>query len=130
MKIKDVFYYFQGNLRYWAYYNSPFLIRKHILEQIDFRIKVMNQECFNSGSCIKCGCKTTALQMCDKSCEGNCYPPMMNSWDWSLFLNGISYKDFKFSSKYFRRLGKPFVNNSLYYKGILLKEGFDYGVEK
>lgn len=85
MKLSDIFYYIQGNIRYQLFYSRfDFLIRKHIKEQIRFRIKVMNSECYNSGSCIKCGCKTTALQMCNKSCDGDCYPPMVikkKSWD-------------------------------------------------
>lgn len=84
--IKDVFYYFQGNWRYKIYYSPfKFLLRKHILQQIDYRIKWMDQECFNEGSCKLCGCETTALQMCNKSCDKPCYPPMMNKEHWSLF---------------------------------------------
>jgi len=73
-------------MRYKIYYSkNKFLIRKHILEQIDFRIKVMNKECYDKGYCIKCGCHTTALQMCNKSCDGNCYPEMMSKKDWNKF---------------------------------------------
>lgn len=49
----------------------------------------MNQECYAKGFCIKCGCHTTALQMCNKSCEGNCYPKMMSKKLWnSFFMTG------------------------------------------
>lgn len=85
---KDIWYYVQGNVRYELYYSRfKFLIPKHILEQIDFRIEVMYPECLLSGFCIKCGCKTTALQMCNKSCEGDCYPEMMNKKEWKEFKN-------------------------------------------
>lgn len=83
-KTKDLWYYFQGWFRYHLYYNGlKCLIRKHIKEQIDMRIFSMNEECLNSGSCIKCGCSTTALQMCNKPCEGECYPKMLNWQDWN-----------------------------------------------
>ena len=45
----------------------------------------MNEECYNNGECIKCGCATTALQMCNKMCKGMCYPRMMNKWQWDYF---------------------------------------------
>lgn len=86
----DVWYYIQGNIRFRLYYGKKFLqklIRRHIREQIDFRIKVMNPTCFNQGSCIKCGCETTELQMADKACEGHCYPHMMSKSVWKCWKN-------------------------------------------
>ena len=76
--------YFVGKMRYRAY-NSRFyklLVKKHIREQIAFRIKTMNKECYNRGSCIKCGCVTPALQMANKQCEGLCYPIMKTKRQW------------------------------------------------
>jgi len=79
-----------GTCRYHLYYSRfKNWIRDLILEQIDFRISVMNQECFMTGCCVKCGCKTTALQMCFKSCDGDCYPPMMGRGNWEKFKAGI-----------------------------------------
>lgn len=101
--IKDVWYYIQGNVRYtlWYWksnynYSSKYiryiyliplhkLIPSYIREQIEYRIKWMNKECYNQGSCIKCGCQTTHLQMCNKACEGNCYPQMMTKSQWSRY---------------------------------------------
>jgi hypothetical protein len=80
--IKDIIDFFRGNIRYWFYYHNKFFIRKHILEQIEYRVSVMDRECYNSGSCKICGCNTIHLQMANKSCEGNCYPKMMNKKDW------------------------------------------------
>lgn len=81
---RDMFYYFQGNIRYKIYYSKykNLLIRKHILEQIEYRIKMMNPKCYNKGECIECGCATTQLQMCNKACDGKCYPTMMGKKDW------------------------------------------------
>ena len=80
----DIYYYIQGHVRYYLYYNDllVWLLPTHIIDQIEFRIKVMNQECFSLGSCIKCGCKTTHLQMCDKACDGDCYPKMYSKESW------------------------------------------------
>ena len=103
-KLKDVWYYIQGNVRYklWYYnktryertwYSSVFLIPLHkliplhIKEQIRTRINSMNPECYKSGSCIECGCMTTQLQMANKACEGNCYPAMQNKKNWNLLKN-------------------------------------------
>lgn len=87
MNPKDVWYYTQGNIRYKVYYSKlkNILIRGYIREQIDYRIKVMDQECYTMGVCKMCGCTTTALQMCNKKCDGNCYPPMMNKRKWKKF---------------------------------------------
>ncbi len=88
-KISDIFAYFQGYYRYHIYYShslvSRILIRTHILEQIQWRIAVMDTECFENGSCKLCGCDTTALQMADKACDKPCYPKMMNKKEWNKF---------------------------------------------
>ena len=89
VKLKDVWYYTQGNVRYKMYYSKfSFLIRKHIMDQINFRISVMKKECYDNGECVMCGCATTALQMCNKACEGKCYPSMMNKKMWNKFKGG------------------------------------------
>ena len=88
LTLKNIQSYLVGYTRYYIYYSRyKKFIRKHILEQINYRIAVMNKECYNNGSCIKCGCQTTALQMCKKACLGNCYPKMMNRKDWIIFKN-------------------------------------------
>ena len=87
---KDIFYYIQGNVRYQLFYSKfVFLLPKYITEQITLRIKSMDKTCYSTGSCILCGCNTTALQMCNKSCEKPCYPRMLNRSEW---------RDFKSSS--------------------------------
>lgn len=96
----DVWYYIQGSIRYKLYYSKlSFLIRDHIKEQIDFRISVMKKECYDNGECIMCGCATTALQMCNKVCDGMCYPPMLTCFSWLYFkcgevieVNGLYWK--------------------------------------
>ena len=84
INLKNIISYFQGNIRYNLYYSRYFkwMIRKHIQEQYIFRISTMNQECFNSGSCVVCGCSTPHLQFSNRPCEGDCYPKMMNKKNW------------------------------------------------
>lgn len=86
-KINDIFAYLIGYYRYHLYYSKNFkwLIRKHIYEQIVWRISVMDIECFENGTCKKCGCDTTALQMANKACGKPCYPKMMNKKVWLSF---------------------------------------------
>ncbi len=92
--VVDVWYYLQGNFRYRLYYSRwKFFIRRYIREQIGFRISVMRRECFDNGECVMCGCQTTALQMCNKVCDGMCYPPMMWWHEWVFFKKGeVVYK--------------------------------------
>ena len=84
---KDIFYYFQGNIRCKLYYsdNWSFIMKEHIKDQIDFRVEYMDKDCYNKGNCKLCGCETIALQMANKSCDKPCYPPLMRIKDWSLF---------------------------------------------
>lgn len=104
-KVKDIWYYIQGNIRYFLYYwktnyfgkKTIFkyifliplhkLIPLHIREQITIRINSMNQDCYRTGSCVMCGCKTTNLQMANKNCEGLCYPQMQTKQNWNLLKN-------------------------------------------
>lgn len=93
--IKNIYAYLQGTFRYKLYYSSffKFLIRTHILEQIDSRILSMDRECFSAGQCKLCGCNTTALQMANKTCDGNCYPEMLSKKDWhSMKAGSVLYE--------------------------------------
>lgn len=94
--VKDVIEYYIAIYRN-QYYNTKFqwLIRKHIREQIDYRISVMKKECYINGECTECGCETPALQMTNKPCKGNCYPSMMNRKNWKAFNNYIYITDYK-----------------------------------
>ena len=89
--LKNITAYIQGNLRYKLYYSKfAFLIRPHIREQIEARIKSMDKQCYDEGQCKLCGCQTTALQMADKACDKPCYPSMLNKKDWN-WLKKIKY---------------------------------------
>ena len=98
----DIVDYFRGNLRYWIYY-KPFLkkllIRTHIREQIELRLRMMDSECYSQGSCKICGCKTTALQMANKPCDKPCYPAIMNRKEWERFLDTEQVVPYHLSEK-------------------------------
>lgn len=87
INLENIWAYLTGKYRYALYYTSNFqwLIRTHIREQIDARIKSMDQDCYNEGQCKMCGCETTALQMADKACDKPCYPKMANKRWWTLY---------------------------------------------
>jgi len=87
--------YIVGNLRYAVYYEPKknWLIRKHIKEQIAWRIKVMSPRCYCEGSCEICGCATPHLQMANKACDKPCYPTMMGRKDWKAFQKGGLFYD-------------------------------------
>lgn len=92
--LSNIKHYLVGNFRYKLYYGKlVWLILPHIKEQIDFRIKHMNPRCYAAGSCEMCGCKTTALQMSNKTCDNPCYPTMMSKKAWNSFKGGGTYYD-------------------------------------
>ena len=103
---KNIWAYITGKLRYKLFYSKfEWLIRKHIREQIYFRIRVMDEECYFAGSCKLCGCETTALQMANKACDKPCYPEMMNKKMWKSFTKGTPVligKDWWMKDEYYR----------------------------
>jgi hypothetical protein len=83
INLLNIMSYLVGNFRYACYDNwKSILIRQHILEQITWRIKVMDPKCYEDGSCKLCGCSTTALQMANKACDKPCYPAMKSKREW------------------------------------------------
>lgn len=85
--------YFIGNYRCKLYYSNhfSFLIRTHIKEQFEERLKNMSKECFFSGQCRYCGCDVPALQFANKPCKGNCYDWFISKKKWNIFkqLNNL-----------------------------------------
>lgn len=62
-------------------------MRKHIKNQFIWRLAAMNPKCLDNGECIMCGCKTPQLQLANRICEGNCYPPLVDKKTFELILN-------------------------------------------
>lgn len=98
INFKNILHYMMGMYRYKLYYSRlKKFIPKHILQQIEYRINSMDKKCYNDGSCFMCGCRTTALQMANKSCDKPCYPTMMSKYKWD---------SWKKSGGNFYRMGK------------------------
>lgn len=92
INIPNIKAYITGHVRYALYYSRfKWLLNISTRDQIDFRIKLMNKSCYENGSCVKCGCKTTHLQMANKSCDKPCYPPIMNKRQWLDFRIGKNH---------------------------------------
>ena len=96
----NIWYYIQGNIRHFFYKNFKYALRKHIIEQFEWRI-IKASKCYNNnGGCLCCGCDTPQLFFADKACSVSkisacklipelngeiCYPKMMNRNSWNLF---------------------------------------------
>ena len=112
---ENVWAYLQGKTRQKLFHSKRFnwLLPLHIFEQINYRIFVMDKECYELGSCKLCGCETPALQMADKSCDGKCYPEMMNKIDWDThkYFNKIdfTYRNKKKSRDFELRITKKTI---------------------
>lgn len=89
----DYIDFFRGNIRYWLYWNAKYFLTDNIIEQFEMRVKVMDRDCYNNGECKVCGCRTLNLQMCNKACEGHCYPRMMSRKQWRQFNSGNPFID-------------------------------------
>lgn len=94
VNLENVISFIVGNYRYCLYYskqlygyNLSWLLRKHIKEQYEVRLGLMDRECYESGQCKVCGCHTTMLQMANKACEGGCYGEMLGKREWGLVRN-------------------------------------------
>lgn len=77
-KLYDAYHCLYGTYIDYLYWKHKEILHPMDVLQLEFRHKVMNASCYLNGSCIKCGCTTTALQGAKKSCDGNCYPYWIN----------------------------------------------------
>lgn len=94
----NVWYLVQGTVRYFFYNKAKWLLRKHIVEQYEWRTKKA-KKCLENKSCLACGCKTPELFFADKPCALSkindeftrilvaqrklvCYPKMMTKNKW------------------------------------------------
>lgn len=86
----------------------------------------MDKVCYVNGACKECGCKTTHLQMCERVCDGFCYPPLMSRVKWDCFftnhpviINGDVWLKKNSSFAEFQKQGR--FNVMLYKNGELKK---------
>ena len=102
--IENIWYYLQGNIRYEMYYTNnkkyQHLIPLYIREQYEWRIKIMDRDCYLDGQCKMCVCETTKLQFANKACDKPCYLNMMSELDWKIF------KMMELKDNYGKLLGK------------------------
>lgn len=82
---EDVTSWLVGNARLYFYNKDSSLLPDHIVQQFEWRQDQVPKECLN-GACKVCGCSTPGLFMADKSCEANCYPPMMSRKKWNEYV--------------------------------------------
>jgi hypothetical protein len=92
----NIWAFISGYFRYHLHYRFPLfyklLVRKHIREQIEYRINSVYGECYEKGYCIHCGCSVTALQHASKTCDGLCYPEMIEKKRWLQLKDGQEAK--------------------------------------
>lgn len=94
----DAWYYIQGSLRliiYRSKYKNQ-LLRKHIIQQYEWRRDIAALDCYYNGSCECCGCTTPDVFFADKPCSigkkgyefcssiksEKCYDEMLSKKDW------------------------------------------------
>jgi hypothetical protein len=95
---KDIWWYIQGTVRTFCYEHASWLIRRHIMEQFEYR-KIKAIKCSLNGSCVFCHCLTPDLFFANKPCslteltsknrillynqEEPCYGPMLTKLKWN-----------------------------------------------
>src|ERR1700760_3870761 len=80
--------FLQGNLRAFGSKISFLKPPAHIEEQAYWRITLIKERspiCIQQGQCKVCGCSTDEIVFEDRSCKGDCYPPMMNADTWAQY---------------------------------------------
>lgn len=61
-----MWWFTQGYFRYFA--QNTFLVRDFIKEQYQYRLKNVNKDCLNQGSCVLCSCTILPLLLANKPC--------------------------------------------------------------
>jgi hypothetical protein len=91
--LRYIVFYLSGKSRAFRKVSSTFhLLSPEKQEQFKYRLQVMNPQCLSGGACVICGCETPQLQMIDDTCDGGCYPKMMDAQAWTKYKkdNGIT----------------------------------------
>lgn len=83
---EDVTSWLVGSARLYFYRKDPTLLPDHIVQQFEWRQDQVPAECLN-GACKVCGCSTPGLFMANKSCDAECYPPMMSRKKWQEYVD-------------------------------------------
>jgi hypothetical protein len=92
----NYWWFIQGWVRYYLHKFAPFLLRRHIREQVIFRESVASPYCKARGDCI-CGCPLPQLYYADKTCGvkgvDSCYPKMLSKYEWRKFVESNYGRD-------------------------------------
>ncbi len=90
--MKNAWAYIQGNTRKIMNTLGPEILKspQHIQEQILWRDVIHNPLCSKKGQCMlpldnPCKCELPDKLYSDKSCEGGCYPAIMDKFTWYRF---------------------------------------------
>lgn len=88
--LNNIWYFLQGWVRYILYNIHPYLLPRHLRDQIDYRKLAAKDECIEKGYCVNCGCRIPHLFFANKVCGvpglEPCYPKMMNKHEWKKFV--------------------------------------------
>ena len=119
---RNILGFIQGYLRYWTIsmdratqtYDMDWAeieFDNHVKEQILYRMTVMNPVCIRKKEC-PCECVVPQKQFEDRSCENNCYPPMMSFENWLSYKvkNNITEKDFEEGVRIFKSITNKQTN--------------------
>lgn len=101
--LRNVYAVFQALFRKIRRNMGGFDLQHHIYEQILWRrIQVIDKspDCWNSNSCVWCGCEIQGMTMEDRGCKrddekGPCYPEMMSKENWEIYKKAYNIKLFK-----------------------------------
>jgi hypothetical protein len=104
IRIRDIWYYIQGNFRFWIFRRWRFLMREHVIEQVVARMMSADKRCLDGGACIICGCHMPQLMFADKSCDKPCYPPMMSRNEWDVFKREGGDSEWNYINGRFHRI--------------------------
>lgn len=87
---RNIYAVLQAFLRRGRRNIAGFDVPLHMYEQILYRRFLVIQaspKCWESGSCIQCGCEILGKTMEDRGCENDpyCYPYMMDKEEWKRY---------------------------------------------
>jgi hypothetical protein len=98
--------FIEGTGRGFLNVHAPYLIRRHIREQYEYRL-YKAKKCLENKSCLSCGCSTPDLFFCTKPCDLTnikdttvrkiladrttpCYDKLLNRRAWKAFKNKLN----------------------------------------
>lgn len=90
--LKNILAFTQGEFRMFLLRFAPLFIRKHIMEQYEWRGIKADLRCHENKHCVNCSCMVPDVFMANKGCSAGCYPPMMDATHWEWFKDHHGFK--------------------------------------